>query len=148
MKSSALKKFCEFERKGGVFPLLPVSFKWIGIGIAVLAILGLMLTAYKGGDDIVFFKDLLMHMILIGLFILVLSRDKNEDERTNQLRYRAFAFAFVLGSAMLLLLPFIVIFRDGLRGKSLEWEFQSFFFIMSSYLFYYLMYFKIFKRQL
>lgn len=148
MRQSILKKFCEFEKKGGVFPLLPSSFKLIGIAISVIAILGMIFTYYYGDDHRIFFKDLLMHTILIGLFLIVISRDKNEDERIKNLRYRAFAFAFVLGTGLLLLLPFINLMINGLFEEVLEWEFQSFFFIMSSYLFYYLMYFQIFKKQL
>jgi len=148
MKKSMSKKFCEFERKGGVFPLLPVSFKFIGIGIAVLAIVAMIITYYLDSTHKIFFKDLFMHLILIGLFFICISRDKNEDERVKGLRYRAFAFAFVLGTGILMLLPFINLLLSGLFDQVLEWEFQSFFFIMSSYLFYYLMYFQTFKRQL
>ncbi|WP_405377590.1 hypothetical protein [Nonlabens sp. Asnod3-A02] len=148
MKNSVLNKFCEFEKKGGVFPLLPTSFKWIGVGISISAIIGMLIVYYQGDELRLFYKDLCMHLVLIGLFILALSRDKHEDERTNQLRYRAFAFAFVLGTGMLLILPFINIILNSFYKDILEWEYQSFFFIMSSYLFYYLMYFNIFKKQL
>ncbi|WP_298955864.1 hypothetical protein [uncultured Nonlabens sp.] len=148
MKKSVLNKFCEFEKKGGVFPLLPASFKYIGTYVSISAIVGLLLVYYLGDELRDFYKEVCMHFVLIGLFLLVLSRDKNEDERTNQLRYRAFAFAFVLGTGMLLILPFIHMLLHGFYQDILEWEYQSFFFIMASYLFYYLMYFNIFKKQL
>lgn len=148
MKSSVLKKFCEYEKKGGSSPLLPYQYRWVGLGICLIAIVGLLFISMQEIEPSSFYKDLSMHTVLIGLFLLVISRDKNEDERTKQLRYRAFAFSFVLGTVMLLILPFIVILKNSIIGKALEWEFQSFFFIMSSYLFYYLMYFQIFKRQL
>ncbi|EAS18806.1 hypothetical protein BBFL7_00626 [Flavobacteria bacterium BBFL7] len=150
MKSSILKKFCEFEKKGGVFPLLPAYFIWVGLTVCLLSILGLLLVHFQFENPVDFYKNLFMHFILIGLFIITLSRDKNEDERTLQLRYRAFGFAFVLGTFMLLLMPFAAMILDSINDRTpLEWEQdQSFFFIISSFLFYYLMYFQIFKKQL
>jgi hypothetical protein len=150
MKTNFLKNFCEYEKKGGAFPLISYKFKWIGFTIAITAVAALLSVKIFDISQAAFYKQLFMHVILIGLFIIVIAKDKDEDERINKLRYRAFAFAFVLGTAMILLMPFVSMFLDALTGKfSLEWEQdQSIFFIMSSFLFYYLMYFQIFKRQL
>jgi hypothetical protein len=150
MKSSVLKKFCEFEKKGGAFPLISYQFKWIGSIIAITAVAALLSVKIFDISLAAFYKQLFMHVVLIGLFIIVIAKDKDEDERINKLRYRAFAFAFVLGTAMILLMPLAAMFLDALAGRlPLEWEQdQSVFFIMSSFLFYYLMYFQIFKRQL
>lgn len=150
MKDGFLKRFCEYEKKGGSFPLLSYRLKWVGFGICLTAIVGLLFIALQEIDHTSFYKELLMHIILIGLLFIVLAREKNEDERIHNLRYRAFAFAFILGTVMLLLMPLAAIVLDTIAGRlPLEWEQdQSFFFIISSYLFYYLMYFQIFKRQL
>lgn len=150
MKTDFLKRFCEYEKKGGAFPLISYPFKWIGLIIAITAIATLLSVKIFDISQAEFYKQLFMHVILIGLFVIVIAKDKYEDERINKLRYRAFAFAFVLGTVVVLLMPLAVIFLDALTGNlPLEWEQdQSIFFIMSSFLFYYLMYFQIFKRQL
>ncbi|KEZ93016.1 hypothetical protein [Nonlabens ulvanivorans] len=150
MKNSVLKRFCELEKKGGAFPLLPASFLWIGIGVCVLSILTMTIVALQAGDHVLFFKELCMHFILVGLFMMTLAKDKNEDERIKRLRYRAFAFAFVLGTFTLLMMRIVVVTINSIKDElPQEWEYnQSFFFIISSYLFYYLMYFQIFKKQL
>jgi hypothetical protein len=150
IKSAGLKNFCEFEKKGGAFPLVSYKFKWIGSMIAITAVAALLSIKIVDILQAAFYKQLFMRVVLIGLFIVVIAKDKNEDERINKLRYRAFAFVFVLGTAMILLMPLAAMFLDALAGRlPLEWEQdQSVFFIMSSFLFYYLMYFQIFKRQL
>lgn len=149
MKKSLKQQLCDIDKKGMVFPLLPSSFKWIGILISILAIVIMFLVKYNELEQMELYKDIMMHIILIGLFVMVLAREKNEDERVQQLRYRAFAFSFVLITFILLLMPFISILLDGLTDKlPLEWEQQNFFFIMSYYLFFYLAYFQIFKRSL
>jgi hypothetical protein len=150
MKNKILNTFCEYEKKGGVFPLLNFQFKWIGFSIAFAALIGLILVKTSTIEQVEFFKELSLQVILIGLFLIVLSKEKREDERIRKLRYRAFAFAFVLGTVVLLLAPFAAILLDAISGRlPLEWEQdQGFFFIMSSYLFYFIMYFQIFKRQL
>jgi membrane protein implicated in regulation of membrane protease activity len=150
MKIDFLNNLCEYEKKGGVFPLIPYTFKWIGVIIAMAAagiLLAVKIVDLPQGE---FYKQLLMHVILIGLFLFVIAKEKNEDERILKLRYRAFAFAFVLGTVMILLMPLAATALDAIAHRlPLEWEQdQSIFFIMSSFLFYYLMYFQIFKRQL
>ncbi len=140
------------EKKGGAFPLLPASFLWIGIGLCILSILTMTIVALQAGDHALFFKELCMHFILVGLFMMTLAKDKHEDERIKRLRYRAFAFAFafVLGTFTLLMMRIVVVTINSIKDElPQEWEYnQSFFFIISSYLFYYLMYFQIFKKQL
>lgn len=150
MRSNFLKNFCEFEKKGGTFPLISYQFKWIGWAIAISAVAALISAKILDSSQAAFYKQLFMHALLIGLFMIVITKDKDEDERINELRYRAFSFAFVLGTAMVLLMPLAAMVLDALAGRlPLEWEQdQSIFFIMSSFLFYYLMYFQIFKRQL
>jgi len=66
------------------------------------------------------------------------------------LRYRAFAFAFVLGTAMILLMPLAAMCLDALAGKlPLEWEQdQSIFFHHVFFLVLLFDVFSIFKRQL
>lgn len=150
MKTNFLKNFCEYEKKGGAFPLISYKFKWVGFLIAIIAVAVLLSIKIFDVLPADFYKQLFMHILLIGLFIVVISKDKNEDERIDKLRYRAFAFAFVLGVAMILLMPLAALFLDTLTSRlPLEWEQdQSIFFVMSSFLFYYLMYFQLFKRQL
>jgi len=149
MKKSFKQRLCDTDKKGMIFPLLPSSFKWIGILIAVLAIVAMLLVRYSGVEQMEFYKDMAKHVILIGLFLIVLTREKEEDERIVQLRYRAFAFSFVLMTITLLLIPFIIILFDSLMGNfPLEWENQSIFFIMTYYLSMYLTYFQSFKKSL
>lgn len=123
MKNSILKKLCEFDKKGLVFPLLPASILWIGIGVCTFSILTMTIVAAQAGDHALFFKELCMHFILVGLFMMTLAKDKHEDERIKRLRYRAFAFAFVLGTFTLLMMRIVVVTINSIKDElPQEWN--------------------------
>lgn len=132
MKNSVLKRFCELEKKGGAFPLLPASFLWIGIGVCILSILTMTIVALQAGDHVLFFKELCMHFILVGLFMMTLAKDKNEDERIKRLRYRAFAFAFVLGTFTLLMMRIVIVTINSIKDElPQEWNIIRVFSLLS-----------------
>ena len=80
--------------------LLPVSFKAIGLTIFALAyIVPIMMGVFdqKPWTETEFRRDLAQAIMLVGLLIVILSREKIEDEFISSCRLRAFSVAFIAG---------------------------------------------------
>ena len=107
------KSFFDHERKSAErikrFQL-PHSFKRIGIAISVLALV--LVLASSTLFESTFHKEMTKYLLLLGMLIIVLAKEKIEDERIAQLRLQAFRFAFVFGVVMTLLQPFVDLFVD------------------------------------
>lgn len=100
--------------------LLPVYFRWIGLGILILAIL-YPLFIYVFDPEILktqkeTAKMILLSTVNLGLFIIALSRGRNENEATMNLRLRSLVFACILGIVQTVLEPL----KDLLVGEPLE----------------------------
>lgn len=100
--------------------LLPVYFRWIGLGILILVIL-YPLFIYVFDPEILKTQKETAKMILLstvnfGLFIIALSRGRNENEATMNLRLRSLVFACILGIVQTVLEPL----KDLLVGEPLE----------------------------
>lgn len=93
--------------------LLSVKFKKIGIGVIVLSILpGLIIKSMHivlMQSQRELFKSLSYSGFLIGLLIIVLSRDKEEDELTIYLRLTAMLDMFVFAVIYVIIKPLIVL---------------------------------------
>ncbi len=120
--------------------LLPRSFKIVGYLIPLLVIAVLIIikfidpTITKGNDAA---KNISLTLLAIGLLIVILSKDKNEDERIDRLRMKAISWAFIFG-IMYTLLGTIFPMENDLTQKSSG----LIFFVEASYL----VYFEILKR--
>lgn len=148
MKGSVLKKFCEYEKKGGSFPLLPYKYRWVSITVIVLSAIGYFTRFHLGllPEDV--WRHLFKSFMLLGLLAVIISKEKEEDERISNLRFRAFGFAFVFSLLMFILIPFFTLIKELIFSKvHFEIE-QSVFYIFSMMMFFQAMYFQIFKRQL
>ena len=148
MKGSVLKKFCEYEKKGGSFPLLPYKYRWVSITVIVLSAIGYFTRFHLGllHEDV--WRHLFKSFMLLGLLAVIISKEKEEDERISNLRFRAFGFAFVFSLLMFILIPFFTLIKELIFSKvHFEIE-QSVFYIFSMMMFFQAMYFHIFKRQL
>jgi hypothetical protein len=93
--------------------LLGVHFKKIGIVVMVLSILpGLIIktmhiTLMESQKDL--FKSLSYSIFLMGLLLIVLSRDKEEDELTIYIRLTAMLDMFIFAVIYVIIKPFLIV---------------------------------------
>jgi hypothetical protein len=89
----------EYNQPGSGVMLLPRSFKIIGFSIVVIYVLSALIfnkiLHYEFSQSFreslgLWFKNIL----IVGLFFIVWSKNKTEDERTVQLRLRSLVIAF------------------------------------------------------
>ena len=80
--------------------LLPNSFKFLGVSIFALAFLipiAMGLLNPQPWDDTENRRQIAQAIMLVGLLILILSKEKIEDEFINSCRLKAFKVAFIAG---------------------------------------------------
>jgi len=101
-----LEKFEKFQ--------LPTKYKKIGFFVAITSLVILLLSGLI--PDINEFKELFKFSLLIGLLIVSISKDKNEDEFIVKLRMISYRFAFIIGIIEILLIPIaahlLILFTD------------------------------------
>ncbi|MEM6721012.1 MAG: hypothetical protein AAF611_16900 [Bacteroidota bacterium] len=144
--------FCESEerqlRKIVNFGL-PNHFKKIGIAIASVSFLSIIILKITGVELSETIKFISKRLLLVGLLVIALSREKVEDEMILSLRTKAFTGAFIGGVVYTLIFPAItytvrVLFdkKDNLLTD--VGDFQILWFM----LFMYLVFFHLIKRKL
>ena len=84
--------------------LLPNSYKHAGLGLLVAAVIAAIFITLMDLDT---WKSLSMKGVLVGMLIIAISRDKEEDELTRHLRMQSFTLALILGVIYALLQPYI-----------------------------------------
>ena len=99
---------CERERlrKWGKFRL-PHVFMTIGISVALLCVITMFLRSFLLDGDTEWLKELSKKGLLVGMLLMSLSKDKEEDELTISLRMQSYSIAFVAGVVYALVMPFI-----------------------------------------
>jgi len=104
-----LKSIQEYDRKSAQRLInfkLPNYWKKIGwFGFAIL-FLGLLSTKFFEGD-LEILKEILKKASLAFLFIVVLSREKIEDERIQNMRSQSFSFTFLAAVLYTILQPLV-----------------------------------------
>ncbi|RKR80321.1 hypothetical protein BDD43_0418 [Mucilaginibacter gracilis] len=88
--------------------LLPNSFKTVGVIVVLTSFTVAVLIKClwpQFGIDIM--PLLLIDLIIIGLFLISISKDKIEDERIMFIRLNAMAFAFGFATIYTLVAPFV-----------------------------------------
>jgi len=117
------EKFIDCEQKS-LYKIihfrLPHSFFKIGIAIAILAIVAMFYRAFAIEDDTELLKGILRKVLLIGMLIMSISRDKEEDELTIKLRMMSYAWAFITGVIYALVLPYVEFGVDSLVNSGTE----------------------------
>jgi len=97
---------------------LPNYFKKIGIGILVLffipSLIIKLLDVSFFTQNRIFFRELTTSVFILGLFFIVWSKEKIENNDIQLLRFKAFAVSFFFAVFRVLLTPFI----DFLFGDS------------------------------
>ena len=86
---------------------LPHKFMTIGIAIAVISIITMFVRAFVLEGDTEWLKELAKKGLLVGMLILSLSKDKEEDEMIMTLRSQSYAIAFVVGVVCALVMPYV-----------------------------------------
>jgi len=99
---------CEQKRFGKLINFrLHSKFMNVGIAIAAMSIVLMVVRAYVIEGDSNWLKLLLQKALLIGLLVMSISKDKEEDEMTISLRSQSYAIAFVIGVVYALLMPYV-----------------------------------------
>jgi len=99
---------CERKRLNKIVSFrLPHSFMKIGIAIAAISIVAMFGRAFFMEGDTEWLKELAKKGLLIGMLIMSVSKDKEEDEMTNNLRMQSYTIAFVIGVVYALVMPYV-----------------------------------------
>ena len=93
------------------FNLLPRIFKLIGLSIFILPIITLAVFKFTNIENAysLISKPILQSVMILGLTLIIFSKDKMEDERNNLLRLQAFAFSFIIIIVQFLISPLLQI---------------------------------------
>ena len=85
---------------------LPVYFKYIGFVLFVISFLIIMSRIFID-DQSEIIRDLAKKGFLIGMLLISISKDKEEDELTMKIRSQSYALAFVIGVIYALVMPYV-----------------------------------------
>jgi len=86
---------------------LPHGFLKIGVVIALASIAVMFFRAFVMEGDTEWLKEITKKTLLVGMLIMSLSRDKEEDEMIIALRMQSYAIAFVVGVVYALVMPYV-----------------------------------------
>ena len=99
---------CERERIYKIVNFrLPNSFMTIGIAVVVISFVMMFVRRFGMEGDTEWLKQLLKKIFVVGLLVMSLSKDKQEDEMTMMLRSQSYAIAFVIGVIFALVMPYV-----------------------------------------
>ncbi len=125
---------------------LPNRWKTIGvllcIALFVTAIV-LKFTEFEVG----WFKGVLRRGILIGLLIISISKDKNEDEMIVSLRSKAYTLAFIFGVVFTLVQPLLEYLIHNFVFEANPNNTFSYFEVLSFMLMMHIVFFEVLKRN-
>jgi DMSO/TMAO reductase YedYZ heme-binding membrane subunit len=122
--------------------------RWKVIGIWLCLAVFVTLIGLKLIDtDYKLPKDIMSRLLLVGLLIIILAKEKVEDELLQSLRAKAFTLAFIFGVIYALVQPFIdFVVHNLLYPPSVDNGF-SYFQLLSFMLVIQIMFFEILKRN-
>ncbi|MBC3847022.1 hypothetical protein H8K90_11570 [Winogradskyella echinorum] len=86
---------------------LPHRFMMVGVVIGALSIVMMFVRAFAMDGDTEWLKLLLQKTLLIGMLLMSVARDKEEDELTIKLKMQSYAWAFVVGVVYTLVMPYV-----------------------------------------
>ena len=86
---------------------LPYYFYKVGIVIGAITIIMMFVRAFAMEGDTEWLKHLLQKTLLIGMLLMSIARDKEEDELTVKLRMQSYAWAFITGVVYTLVMPYV-----------------------------------------
>jgi hypothetical protein len=98
---------------------LPNVFKKVGLTVLVLSFL--LLTAIKFIDnESLWVRPLLKQVMLIGLLVISISKEKIEDELIQTLRSKSYSLAFIIGVIYIMLQPLVNSVVDFILGTNAQ----------------------------
>ena len=86
---------------------LPHKFMVIGITITMASIVMMFVRKFGMEGDMEWLKELLKKTLVVGMLLMSVAKDKEEDEMTTMLRVQSYAIAFVIGVVYALVMPYI-----------------------------------------
>ncbi len=86
---------------------LPHKFMGIGIAIVLISIIAMFIRAFAMEGDTEWLKTISKQGLLVGMLLMSIAKDKEEDEMTVTLRSQSYAIAFVLAVLYALVLPYV-----------------------------------------
>ena len=98
-EQKALQKLMDFR--------LPHKVMYFGLAIAGLSIVMMFVRAFLMEGDTLMLKELLKKTLLVGMLVMSLSADREEDELTIKLRMQSYGWAFVIGVIYALVMPYV-----------------------------------------
>lgn len=101
------EKFCDAEERRLNWLInfrLPNYFKQIGWWLFFISLFSIFATTLFDGDFNII-KTVLKNVMLLSLLIVILSKEKIEDELIGNMRSRAFSFSFIIGVIYVLVQP-------------------------------------------
>lgn len=125
---------------------LPHSYKKVGVWLLVGSFLTLIILKFNM-EELGFYRTALKQIMLVGLLLTAISKEKTEDEMIVKLRADAFSMAFICGIIYTLVQPYIIYAVAALvkPEKAIFEEFGAFI-ILWFMLTVYLMFFYVLKK--
>ncbi|PTM10366.1 MAG: hypothetical protein DA407_03860 [Bacteroidetes bacterium] len=105
-----IKKFAECERRGINRLMnfrLPHYFYKIGMALVAASILMFFVRAFVIEGETETLRMIFKKVLLIGLLLMSIARDKEEDELITKLRMQSYTYAFIIGVLYALIMPYI-----------------------------------------
>ena len=102
--------FIECERKGLnklINFRLPYYFYKLGRAIIGVSIVMMFVRAFALDGDQEVLKEVLKKMLLVGMLLMSIAKDKDEDELIVKLRMQSYTYAFVIGVIYALVMPYV-----------------------------------------
>jgi len=102
--------FAERERRGLnklINFRLPYYFYKLGLVIAGVSIVMMFVRGFVLDGDQEILKEVLKKVLLIGMLLMSVARDKDEDELVVKLRMQSYTYAFVIGVIYALVMPYV-----------------------------------------
>ncbi|MGB3608174.1 MAG: hypothetical protein WA775_01530 [Psychroserpens sp.] len=125
---------------------LPYKWKSLGITVTVLSFL-ILLCAKLFDDKLIWLEDILKRILIIGLLVISISKDKYEDEMIASLRAKSYTLAFIFGVLYALIQPVIDDLIHTYVLESNRTNMFSYFQLLWYMLFVQIMFFEISKRN-
>jgi hypothetical protein len=125
---------------------LPSKFLNVGVVIILLSIVMMFVRAFAMEGETEWLKLLLQKTLLIGMLIMSVSKDKEEDEMIITLRSQSYAIAFVIGVLYSLVMPYVEFGVDNVVDNVSEFKNLGDFQVLLFMLMIQLMFFHNFKR--
>lgn len=107
------KKFIESERKGLQKLInfrLPSYFYTIGMVVVGLSIAAMFFRGFALEGHTEWLKLILQKTLVVGMLLMSVARDKDEDEMVVKLRLQSYTYAFVTGVIYALIMPYVELF--------------------------------------